>query len=198
MFNVHSNPFAGGRRLLALFFLLMLALALPDSSFGGNKKKAADATPPKPPPVIDYSNIVWPNPPAIARIRYKAFYSAQSLKQVEGDAPKSLKKQSWMDRLAGTQTESEHPRVLFQLAQPYGMAVDSKGQLYVADTKVGAIFIFNTETRYAEMIRNGFEAHFAQINSVAVDDDDRVFVSDGKLGKVLVFNAKHQVTDQIK
>ena len=26
------------------------------------------------------------------------------------------------------------------------MAVDSKGNLYVADQKVGAIFIFNTET----------------------------------------------------
>jgi len=197
MFNVHSNPFAGGRRLLALFFLLMLALALPDSSFGGNKKKAADATPPKPPPVIDYSNIVWPNPPAIARIRYKAFYSAQSLKQVEGDAPKSLKKQSWMDRLAGTQTESEHPRVLFQLAQPYGMAVDSKGQLYVADTKVGAIFIFNTETRYAELIKNGVHAHFVRIVGLAMDDNDRLFVADPGLRHVLVLNAKHETEEVI-
>ena len=43
----------------------------------------------------------------------------------------------------------------FQLIQPYGMAVDSKRNLYVADQKVGAIFIFNTETRNVELIRNG-------------------------------------------
>ena len=78
------------------------------------------------------------------------------------------------------------------------MSVDSKGRLYVADQKVGAIFIFNTETKDTELIRNGFEAHFGMVNGVAVDDDDRIFVSDGKLGKVLVFNAKHQVEDQIK
>ena len=78
------------------------------------------------------------------------------------------------------------------------MAVDSKGLLYVADQKVGAIFVFNTETKDTEMIRNGFEAHFGMINGLAVDDDGRIFVSDGKLGKVLVINAKHQVEDQIK
>ena len=46
------------------------------------------------------------------------------------------------------------PRVLFQLAEPYGMAVDSKNNIYIADQKVGAIFIFNTETREVEMIKN--------------------------------------------
>ncbi len=106
-----------------------------------------------------------------------------------------------MDRLAGTQSQDEKvtgKNFPFQLLGPYGMAVDSKGHLYVADQKVGAIFIFNTETKETEMIRNGFEAHFGMINWVAVDDDDRIFVSDGKLGKVLVFNAKHKVVDQIK
>ena len=60
-----------------------------------------------------------------------------------------------MDRLAGTAARSENSdKVLFQLRQPYGMAVDSKGQLYVADQKVGAIFIFNTETNEVELIKN--------------------------------------------
>jgi sugar lactone lactonase YvrE len=196
MFEIRPNLFTNGKRRLKLFFLLILVLTVPLSSFGGKKKKADD-TPPKPPPVIDYSNIVWPNPPAIARIRYKAFYSAQSLAQVEADAPKSFKKQSWMDRLAGTQTESEHPHVLFQLAQPYGMAVDSKGQLYVSDTKVGAIFIFNTETRYAELIKNGQHAHFVRIIGLAMDDNDRLFVADPGLRHVLVLNAKHETEEVI-
>ena len=131
--------------------------------------------PPKKVPVIDYSNIVWPNPPAIARIRYQAFYSAQKLSQVE--TPNN-KKQKWMDRLAGTQPNSESGKVLFQLAEPYGLAVDSKNNLYVADQKVGAIFIFNTETREVELIKNKVHAHFVRIIGLAMDDNDRLFVSD--------------------
>jgi len=69
--------------------------------------------------------------------------------------------------------------------------------VYVADQKVGAVFIFNTETHDTQMIRNGYEAHFGWINGLAVDDDDRLFVSDGKMRRVLIFNAKHEVEGQI-
>ena len=84
-----------------------------------------------------------------------------------------------MDRLAGGQSQAEkfNPKTYpFQLIGPYGIAIDSKGLVYVADQKVGAIFIFNTETRDVELIRNGFEAHFGLINCLAIDDDDRLFV----------------------
>jgi sugar lactone lactonase YvrE len=158
----------------------------------GKKKK--NAGPPKPPPVIDYSNIVWPNPPAIARIKYQAFYAAEKLSQV--DKP-NTKKQNWMDRLAGSQPQSESGKVLWQLAEPYGMAVDSKGNLYVADQKVGAIFIFNTETREVELIKNKTHGHFVRIIGLAMDDNDRLFVSDPGLSHILVFNAKHEPEDLI-
>lgn len=170
-------------------FLLGLTLLAP-LAFGGKKKDEA----PKKIPVIDYSNIVWPNPPAIARIRYQAFYSAQKLSQVETG---NTKKQKWMDRLAGTQPTSESGKVLFQLAEPYGLAVDSKNNLYVADQKVGAIFIFNTETREVELIRNKVHAHFVRIIGLAMDDNDRLFVSDPGLHHVLVFDAAHKAEDVI-
>jgi len=175
--------------------LLALLLASPfTANAGSSKKKKNDATAAKTPPKIDYSNIVWPNPPAIARIRYLAFYSAQPLKDMQ--APKTTK-ESWMDRLAGTTPPSENTKVLFQLAQPYGMAVDSKGKVYVADSKVGAIFIFNTETRDVEMIKNKVEAHFVRIIGLAMDDNDRLFVSDPGLRHVLVFNPQHKAEDVI-
>src|SRR5437660_10872835 len=104
-----------------------------------------------------------------------------------------------MDRLAGGQTQDEKvasKNFPFQMLGPYGMAVDSKNRLYVADQKVGAVFVFNTETRDTEVLRNGFEAHFAMITAIAVDDDDRVFISDGKLAKVLVFDANHKIAGQ--
>jgi sugar lactone lactonase YvrE len=176
-----------------LCLMLGLTLFMPISAFAGKKKKAAAE--PKKIPVIDYSNIVWPNPPAIARIRYQAFYAAEKISQVE--AKNSTKKAKWMDRLAGTQPASESTKVLFQLVEPYGIAVDSKNKLYVADQKVGAIFIFNTETREVELIKNKTQAHFARIIGLAMDDGDRLFVSDPGLRHILVFNAAHKAEDVI-
>ena len=180
------------KTLLMTGILLGLTALLPVLAFAG-KKKTADAAPTKI-PVIDYSNIVWPNPPAVARIRYQAYYAAQKLSQVD-TAP--TKKQKWMDRLAGTQPASENTKVLFQLGEPYGMAVDSKGNLYVADQKVGAIFIFNTETRDVDLIKNKEHAHFVRIIGLAMDDNDRLFVSDPGLRHVLVFDAAHKAEDVI-
>jgi sugar lactone lactonase YvrE len=177
-------------RVGAVIFLLSLTLFAPLAAFGGKKRNDT----PKKIPVIDYSNIVWPNPPAIARIRYQAFYSAQKLSQI--DTP-NTKKQKWMDRLAGTQAVNENGKVLFQLAEPYGLAVDSKNNLYVADQKVGAIFIFNTETREVELIKNKTHAHFVRIIGLAMDDNDRLFVSDPGLHHILVFDANHKAEDVI-
>jgi sugar lactone lactonase YvrE len=178
-------------------FCLMLGLTLlllaPGSAFADKKKNKKEE--PKKIPVIDYSNIVWPNPPAIARIRYQAFYAAEKISQVE--AGTNTQKAKWMDRLAGAQPQSDGGKVLWQLGEPYGITVDSKNNLYVADAKVGAIFIFNTETREVELIKNKTNAHFARIIGLAMDDGDRLFVSDPGLRHILVFNAAHVAEDVI-
>jgi DNA-binding beta-propeller fold protein YncE len=192
MSGTRANWNRNVRTLLGMTLTLSLTLISP-AAFA--KKKKADAAEPKKAPVIDYSNIVWPNPPAIARIKYQAFYSAQKISQVE--AGSHTKKAKWMDRLAGTQPASDGGKVLFQLAQPYGVAVDSKNNLYVADQKVGAIFIFNTETRDVELIKNKVNANFSRIIALAMDDNDRLFVSDPGLRHVLVFNAAHKAEDVI-
>jgi sugar lactone lactonase YvrE len=62
---------------------------------------------------------------------------------------------------------------------------------------VGAIFIFNTETREVELIKNKTHAHFARIIGLAIDDGDRLFVADPGLRHVLVFNAAHKAEDVI-
>lgn len=190
--NAGAKSDLGRKNAVAWLVLLSLILAAPVALFGDKKKK--DAAAPAKIPVIDYSNIVWPNPPAVARIRYQAFYAAQKLSQVDTTPTKKAK---WMDRLAGTQTPTESGKVLFQLGEPYGMAIDSKNNLYVADQKVGAIFIFNTETREADLIKNKTHGHFVRIIGLAMDDADRLFVSDPGLNHVLVFDANHTATDVI-
>jgi len=198
MFRPESN-----RRSKALLAaLVVLPMMLTSFAFAGKKKSqqatAKPATPAK--PEVDISKLVWPSPPNIPRVRYTAYYAGQKLDYTPAsEQPK--KKQGWMDRLAGAQDPNnrQHLKPLpFQLLGPYGMAVNSKGELYVADQKVGAIFVFNTETKDATLIRNGYEATFGLINGVALDDDDRLFVSDGKLRRVLVFDKKNAVVDQIK
>lgn len=146
---------------------------------------------------IDYSNIVWPNPPAIARIKFKAWYASD--KEVRNLQGEKQKKSAWMDRLAGTQSSDEVFTRPFSLIQPYGVAVDSKGNVYTADQKVGAIFIFSTttETKSVDMIKNSVHAHFVRIIGLAMDDNDRLFVSDPGLRHVLVFNKDHKPEDVI-
>jgi DNA-binding beta-propeller fold protein YncE len=183
----------------ALLIVVVLGLATPNSAFADKKKKKTDAQQQKSEqkPQFDISKLVWPSPPSIPRVKYLNYYAGM---KIDYTADTSKKKATWMDRLAGAKTNDEKMNLKtfpFQLLGPYGIAIDSKGLVYVADQKVGAIFIFNTETRDVQLIRNGYEAHFGWINGLAIDDDDRLFVSDGKMHRVLIFNTKHEVEGQI-
>ena len=169
-----------GKTLVAAALLLTL-LAAPSSSFADKKKKSSDATGGprrRPSRKSTYSKLVWPGPPNIPRVRYINYMAGQKFDTTPADQQPKVK-QTWMDRLAGTQPEKDKKlkQMPFQLLGPYGMASDSKGNLFVADQRVGAIFIFNTETRDASLIRNKFEATLELPNGVAIDDDDRIFIS---------------------
>ena len=203
MFASFSKSNCNLRALAALVILLALGLASTVSMYGSDKdkkKKKDDSTPaaaPKGEP-LDISKLVWPNPPNIARVRWLNYYAGMKIDFTP--PPTTKKKQSWMDRVAGAKQVDNVDKLKtfpWQLIRPYGIAIDSKGLVYVADQKVGAVFIFNTETHDATLIKNGVDAHFVLINGVAIDDSDRLFVSDGKLRRVLVFNPKHQVEGQI-
>jgi len=175
-----------------LAFLAAVLLAVPASVNAGKKKN--DTPPPQEEKSIlerlDYSKIVWPNPPAITRIKYLDFFAAE--KYVPQTKPKNAS--GWMARMAGGAPDTKADfKPIFQLWTPYGLAVDSKGRIYVADGKVGGIFIFNTETKDVEFIRNGLHARFGLIIGLAMDDNDRLFVSDVKLRHILVFNKDHRV-----
>ena len=189
-------------KLPATLLLLALGAAIPFSAHADKKKKAAatadatDSGPRKFP--FDPTKLVWPSPPNIARVRWLDYFAGSKIDYPPAAAAKV--KATWMDRLAGGQSDAEkvNPKTYpFQLIGPYGIATDSKGMIYVADQRVGAIFIFDPQTRDTQMIRNGLEAHFGWINGLAVDDDDRLFVSDGKMHRVIIFNPKHEVENQI-
>lgn len=175
-------------------FLFTMALALPVHA---DKKKKNDTTAPQPTNVlekIDYSKLIWPNPPAPTRVRYLNYFCCDKYVAQTGK-----KKTSWMDRMAGAESadQKQLEKPLFALWTPYGIAVDSKGTVYIADGKVGAIFMFNTETKELKMIKNGSDAHFGDIIGLAMDDSDRMFVSDTKLHRIMVFDKDHKVEGSI-
>src|SRR6201981_973014 len=183
--------------LLAIAGLVLMLMNPAPLDAGDKKKKGtaeAEAKPVNVLDAIDYSKVVWPSPPAPTRIKYLNYFCCDKYVAETGK-----KKSSWMDRMAGAESaeQKREEKPLFALWTPYGMGVDSKGNLYVADGKVGAIFIFNTETKDVSMIKHGVQARFGDIIGLAIDDSDRLFVSDTKLHRILVFNKEHKVDGQI-
>jgi len=145
---------------------------------------------------FDISKIVWPSPPAIPRVEFKSILTGQRIDWADLKAPKKPHR-SWMDRLAGTEPNQQildmRKKIGFQLMRPYGVAVDSDGNIYVADQGVGAIFIFPESLKgHVQLIKNKVDAPLPMINGLAIDDDGRIFVTDVKLHHVLVLNKLHQ------
>jgi DNA-binding beta-propeller fold protein YncE len=144
---------------------------------------------------LDVSKIVWPNPPAVARIRYVSqFYGEKRDEQKQ-----QQKKAGWMDRLSGVAAgqQQAYEKLFFQLVRPYGVGVDSKGKIYIADEKVLAIFIFNPEDQKVELIKNGVAARFKLVSGLTLDDADTLYVSDSVMKHVLVFDKQHKVIGSI-
>src|SRR5580765_5899269 len=115
--------------LLALFMLIVLALP---ALAGDKKKKGATPEAQLPKRVnFDISKIIWPNPPAITRIRYLAQFTGEKIDFNTVVNGKQKVKQGWMDRLAGTKPQADQNLKLpFQLVRTYGVAFDSKGRIY--------------------------------------------------------------------
>ncbi len=177
--------------------LMMLACVLPAPLLAGKKKP--DAAPDggqsdqRRKAYFDISKIVWPNPPAIPRIKFQDLFTGEKIDP--SLFAKKARKQTWMDRLAGAQSTDEIKigKIPFQLIRTYGVGVDSKHQIYAGDQAVGAIFIFDPQNHdHVELIGHGKQANFGLIVGLAIDDDDRLFVADAKFHHILVFNAKHE------
>ncbi len=199
MLHVLTKSIPARKKTAAL--LLGICVLIPITAAAARKKKPAATTATATGPrkfAFDPKALVWPSPPNVARIRWLDYFAGEKIDYTSAAVAKP--KASWMDRLAGGQSDEEKASAKtfpFQLVGPYGIAFDSKGYVYVADQRVGAVFIFNPETHDTELIRNGYEAHFGWINGLAIDDDDRLFVSDAKMRRVMIFNAKHVVDGQI-
>ncbi len=201
------------KNTVATIFALLLAIGMvsvnvPQVQAGDKKKdKKTEAKAPEAPLTkeeylkyfyehADFSKIVWPNPPSIARIRFLNYWSGEKFTDPKAGATK--KKSSWMERVAGVATgETAASKPRWQLVVPNGVAVDSKGRAYIADSKVRAVFIVNMETGSYELIKNGVDANFQWLTGLLIDDTDRLFVADSGMHRILVFGPDRKVESTI-
>jgi hypothetical protein len=80
MSEVRQKPMRGGMAAAMLLLVLALTWAAPVALYGdqNNKKKAATTEAPSTPVKIpDFSNVVFPAPPAITRVKYLDYFSAE-------------------------------------------------------------------------------------------------------------------------
>jgi DNA-binding beta-propeller fold protein YncE len=135
----------------------------------------------QPLPPVDVTKLVWPLPPRVARIRY--------VTQMVGERDLigvKQKKPSWLEKAAGISTaDQERPH----LRKPYGVAVDSKGLVYVGDSALHRVFVFDLEKKQLTYRGDKPPAQFSVIIGLAIDDKDRLFVSDAVLHQITVFDA---------
>ena len=154
-----------------LYASLIMCLLFPASPLSGGSKKQQDEP-------IDTSKLVWPQPPQQRRIAFVA--------QITGvDDVVGVPKRSWMDRAAGAKPAA--PRQ--SLKSPYGVAVDSKRQIYVADAGNHTVFVFNLEAKRVERRGDRPPARMAIPIGLAIDDQDRLFVSDAYLHQITCFRS---------
>ncbi len=156
-----------GRKLLALAILSALTVMSPVVTHAQKKSKADQKAETEAKiKAIDYSNIVWPNPPAIARIKFKAWY-ANDKEDAKSEGGKAERNQLGWTAWRGRSPTKKCLQCPFRWCSPTEWRWIRRA-IYMSRTrKVGAIFIFTTdkETKDVELIKNSVHAHFVRESS---------------------------------
>jgi len=122
------------------------------------------------------SEIVWPLPPDPPRVRYlRTYYGSQDFE--------NKKKKKWRRLFLGPEAEK-----VTALVKPYGVTTDAKGRIYVTDTGLGAVLIFDEEEKTVSVLGDSGHVRLSTPIGIAIDSQDRIFVADSALHQVVVFN----------
>ncbi len=138
---------------------------------------AGCATAPPAPP----REYVWPLPPETPRIRYvESFSSSEHY---------GAGRRNWLrDAVLGPDG-----RKLERMVKPYAATTDRQGRLYVTDTGIGAVWVFDPEQKQVRFLGNEGPVRLATPSGVAVDERGVVFVADTKLDRVVGFDQAGKV-----
>jgi DNA-binding beta-propeller fold protein YncE len=174
MGTITNRPvLAGGAELMQLnkvcLFLMCISLLLP--TVGWARKATGSELAPA---------LVWPMPPESPRIRYVG--------ELYGSANYAKKKGRWRKFLVG---EEQDPGL--NLKKPYGVVTDSRGRMYVSDTGLGSVLIFDEHEKEVRILGSSSRVHLVTPIGLALDERERLFVSDVDLDQVFCFNIDEEV-----
>ncbi len=124
----------------------------------------------------------WPGPPDPPRISYVKGFST----------PHDLgKKRTWLLMTAQFLFgEGKEPHML----RPYAVATDRNGRIYVADTGLQVVHLYDFDGKSYEQIfwiQRGQSRLMSPVG-VAVDEESRVYVSDSKLNRIFVYSPEER------
>lgn len=119
------------------------------------------------------SELVWPLPPDTPRIKY-----VETLAGTDHFGSK----QSWLDDVVLGPDAGRVRRML----KPQAVAADAKGRVYVADSGVGRVWVFDREKKQVRFV--GETAGLVAPVGVAVDGRGVLYVSDAKLARVFGYD----------
>ena len=125
----------------------------------------------------DRGEIVWPKPPARARIRYvETISSAKDLKLKQGSLFKRVVK-----KIVGISDADS------SIVFPYGITTDSQSRIIVVDSKSRLVHVFDERDKKYFSLKAPKDERFVSPIGVAVDGADNIYISDSYTGKILVF-----------
>lgn len=119
----------------------------------------------------------WPQPPEQERIRYLGSFSSAADLNLTGP---------WLRKVYRFITGTK--RVTIKLGTPYGIAVDTEGNISVADSFPPAIHFFSPAAKKSHELTKPADLQLVSPIGVAVDGRGNVFVSDSMLASVFIFD----------
>jgi DNA-binding beta-propeller fold protein YncE len=123
--------------------------------------------------------IVYPAPPAPARVQYLVSYSNS------GDVEK--KKSSFSKFVVGE--EGSIP-----ISKPYGVAIH-KGKIYVSDLVLNQIAVLDIDKGSFDFLPTVGLGKLQSPLNIFVDEDDKIYIADGERKQIVVFDGDGRYID---
>jgi len=121
--------------------------------------------------------LLWPSPPAPARISYvRAIEKPQDIGVTKGFFTKVF------EFIAGARND--------EMIKPYGITVDSTGRIISVDTSLKRIHIYDLQNHDYTYIDEAGNFILSTPIAATVDADDNIYVTDSSAGTVFVYNKK--------
>jgi len=165
-----SNIFKSiaSRVVTATLALSLVYTAVPSSAADKEPKKSKKS-----------KELVWPLPPETPRVRF-----VQEIHGTEDVEPS--KKQSAFERLSGVKRQQFKP--FFN--KPFGVAIDSKGRIFVTDNGQAMVFVFDREHHQVSYIGVGGPPKLMTPMGIHADAKDRIWIADGEAKKIYALDSE--------